>query len=61
MAKVYDKSGKEYDVPHAVDLKGWIDAGYTTEPKGAKSGAKKSNKVTEVIKDVLNIDDDKND
>jgi len=31
MTIVYDKDGKEYKVPHKVDVQGWLDAGYTLE------------------------------
>ena len=39
MAKLYDKSGKEFNVPHAVDVKDWLATGdYSEEkPKGANS------------------------
>jgi hypothetical protein len=40
MATVYDKSGKEYNVPHAVDVREWVNAGYLEEkPKRATSTA----------------------
>lgn len=37
MAKLYDKSGKEFNVPHAVDVKDWLASKeYSLEkPKGA--------------------------
>ena len=41
MAKVYDKNGKAYNVTYAVDVKEWLDSGYTLdEPKGAKGKVK---------------------
>jgi hypothetical protein len=38
MAKLYDKSGKEFNVPHAVDVKEWLESGEFSldKPKGAK-------------------------
>lgn len=42
MTKLYDKNGKPYNVPHAVDVKDWISSGdYFKEnpikkPKGAE-------------------------
>ena len=41
MVEVYDKNGKAYSVKYAVDIKDWLDAGYTLEePKGAKAQQK---------------------
>lgn len=37
MTKVYDKKGNEYNVPHAVDVKEWLDGGYTLEAPKTKS------------------------
>ena len=39
MAKLYDKNGKSFNVPHTVDVKDWIATGdYTLDkPTGAKS------------------------
>ena len=35
MATLYDKDGKEYNVPHTVDIKEWLKEGYSLEnPKG---------------------------
>ena len=31
MTKLYAKGGKEIVVPHAIDVQGWIDIGYTRE------------------------------
>lgn len=44
MAKLYDKNGKEYNVPHAVDVKDWLNTGdYSLEkPKGAAKKAEKT-------------------
>lgn len=39
MTVVYDAKGNEYKVTHQIDVKGWLDAGYTLEApkvKGAK-------------------------
>lgn len=37
MTIVYDKKGNAFEVPHQVDVKGWLDAGYTLEkPKTKK-------------------------
>lgn len=42
MTTVYDKNGKGYDVPHAVDVDGWLEAGYTLDkPEEKKTRAKK--------------------
>ena len=38
MTLVYDKDGNSFKVPHKVDVKGWLEAGYTLE----------ANKVDEV-------------
>lgn len=38
MATLYDASGKSYNVPHAVDVKDWLETGkYSLETKGKKS------------------------
>lgn len=31
MTSVYDKDGKEYKIPYAIDVAGWLAAGYTLE------------------------------
>jgi len=31
MTIVYDKDGKEYKVPHKIDVAEWLAAGYTLE------------------------------
>ena len=31
MTLVYDKDGNEFKVPYAIDVQGWLDAGYTLE------------------------------
>ncbi len=42
---VYDKSGKEYKVPHAVDRKEWIASGdYFAENPMKKEAPKKAEK-----------------
>lgn len=42
MTVVYDKDGVAYNVPHLIDVKGWIDAGYTLDnPKEKKTTEKK--------------------
>lgn len=40
---VYDKTGKEYKVPHSVDRKEWIASGeyFAENPKAKKTTAKK--------------------
>jgi hypothetical protein len=38
MTKVYDKNGKEFTVDHKIDVKGWLDAGYTIENPKEDSG-----------------------
>lgn len=38
MVVVYDKQGNEFKVPHSIDVKDWLDAGYTLEnPKEKKA------------------------
>ena len=41
MAKLYDKNGKEFNVPHAVDVKDWLATGDYSEEK-PKGGVKKT-------------------
>jgi len=31
VAKLYDKNGKEYEIPHAVDVRDWLEDGYSLE------------------------------
>ena len=31
MATLYDSKGKEYEVPHEIDVKEWLDNGFTKE------------------------------
>ncbi len=38
--KLYDKNGKGYNVPHAIDVKEWIATGKYSE-KNPKAEAKK--------------------
>jgi len=40
MTIVYDKDGKEYKVPHQIDVQGWLDAGYTLEATEIVEGKK---------------------
>lgn len=35
---VYDKRGKAYKVIYPVDLKEWLEAGYTLKPPKKKEG-----------------------
>lgn len=37
MATLYDKKGKEYKVPHAVDVKEWLDNGFLKEKPKSKT------------------------
>lgn len=41
MAIVYDKKGDSHDVPHAIDLKDWLDNGYSLEKPSKKAPIKK--------------------
>ena len=36
MTTVYGKDGKSFKVPHKVDVKGWLEAGYSLEDPKAK-------------------------
>lgn len=44
MAKLYDKNGKEYNVPHQIDVEEWLKTGeYSLEkPEEKKTRVKKS-------------------
>jgi len=43
--KLYDKDGKEYNVPHAIDVAEWKRAGYTEKnPKSKDEGEAKAAK-----------------
>ena len=44
MTIVYDATGKEFKVPYAIDVQGWLDDGYTLE----KPEEKKTRKTKEV-------------
>jgi len=44
MTVVYDKDGKEFKIPYAIDVQGWLDNGYTLE----KPEEKKTRKTKEV-------------
>lgn len=38
--KVYNKKGEEFNVVHPIDVKGWLDTGYSkTKPSKAKADA----------------------
>jgi len=43
---VYDKTGKEFKVPHAIDRKEWIKTGnyFTVNPKAKKAPQKDTGK-----------------
>jgi len=45
---VYDKKGKEYKVPHKIDVKDWLAAGYTLE-KPLTAAEKKALKAKEEV------------
>ena len=47
MATLYDKSGNKYDVPHAVDVKGWLATGNFFEEKQKGRGRPKVEQVEE--------------
>ena len=54
MAKLYSKGGKEFNVPHAIDVKGWLKEGYSLEnPKGALSSD--DLKFNDLIIDIDNL------
>ena len=55
MATLYNKNGKKYNVPHAVDVKDWINSGdYSLEnPKKSKPTTKKTKEVERVVEPIL--------
>jgi hypothetical protein len=38
--KVYDKDGKVFIVVHKIDVKGWLDTGYSLDDPKAKKASK---------------------
>ena len=36
MTIVYDKEGKEFEVPHPIDVNGWVLAGYSKDKPDTK-------------------------
>lgn len=40
MTIVYDKDGKEYKVPHKIDVQEWLNNGYTLEKQEDKKSRK---------------------
>ena len=54
MATLYDKNGKEYNVPNAIDIKEWLKDGYSLEnPKEALSSD--DLKFNDLIIDIDNL------
>ena len=47
MATLYDSDGKEYNIPHAIDIKEWERQGYTTEKPEVKPKRKPRSKQKE--------------
>lgn len=40
MTIVYDKDGNAFKIPYKVDVKGWLDAGYTLDNPKEKASKK---------------------
>ncbi len=44
MATLYSKEGKEVQVPHPIDVKGWLEIGYLKEKPKKRTPRKKVEK-----------------
>ncbi len=53
MAKLYNKDGKEFNVPHAVDIREWKKAGFSEEKPGDKEAGPMTAEEFEGIKESL--------